>query len=547
MLAIGHSLGEKNGRRIGMKLNIAVINAETNDKMTIKNKTLRLILGDQLNINHSWFSAVNPNVTYVLMEIKSETDYAKHHIQKVIGIFAAMQNFAKELQQKNHEVIYIHLNDENNLHRFDDNILALIEKNKFTQFEYLLPDEYRVDEHLKVFTQKLNIPYKVYDTEHFYSTRSELGDLFVGKKTYLMETFYRHMRKKHKVLIDDESKPLNGKWNFDEDNRQKLPKSHKPINPLVFSNEVAEIENEIIKSNIKTIGKVDSKHFIWPINRKQSLDLLDFFTTNCLSLFGTFQDAMAPKEWSIYHSRLSFSMNIKLISPKEVVDSAIEAYHKNPDEIAFHQLEGFVRQIIGWREYMRGIYWLKMPEYATLNYFQHQEKLPEWFWTGETKMNCLKDAINQSLDYAYAHHIQRLMVTGNFALLAGIHPDEVDAWYLGIYIDAFDWVEITNTRGMSQFADGGIVGTKPYVSSAAYINKMSSYCSGCYYDKNKKVGERACPFNSMYWNFYNKHEDKLGINPRIGMMYNVWRKMNVDAQKALLEQADYYLKHINEL
>ncbi|MCX6294183.1 MAG: cryptochrome/photolyase family protein, partial [Sphingobacteriales bacterium] len=343
--------------------------------MTIKNKTLRLILGDQLNINHSWFNQVDPNVTYLLMEIKSETDYTKHHIQKVIGIFAAMQNFAKTLQQKNHEVIYIHLNDENNHQRFDDNILALIEKNKFTQFEYLLPDEYRVDEHLKSFTQKLNIPYKVYDTEHFYSTRSELGDLFVGKKTYLMETFYRHMRKKHKVLIDDESKPLHGKWNFDEDNRQKLPKTHKPLNPLVFSNDVAEIESEIVKSNIKTIGKVDSKHFIWSVNRTQSLELLDFFTTNCLSLFGTFQDAMAPNEWSIYHSRLSFSMNIKLISPKEVVDKAIEAYHKNSDEIAFHQLEGFVRQIIGWREYMRGIYWLKMPEYATLNYFQHQEKL----------------------------------------------------------------------------------------------------------------------------------------------------------------------------
>jgi deoxyribodipyrimidine photolyase-related protein len=210
-------------------------------------------------------------------------------------------------------------------------------------------------------------------------------------------------------------------------------------------------------------------------------------------------------------------------------------------------LEGFVRQIIGWREYMRGIYWLKMPAYANLNYFQHDKKLPEWFWTGDTKMNCLKHAINQSLDYAYAHHIQRLMVTGNFALLAGIHPDQVDAWYLGIYIDAFEWVEITNTRGMSQYADGGIVGTKPYVSSAAYINKMSSYCSGCYYDKNKKIGEKACPFNSLYWNFYNKHEDKLGNNPRIGMMYNIWRKMNVDIQKELLTQADFYLKHLNEL
>jgi deoxyribodipyrimidine photolyase-related protein len=524
-----------------------VINAETKDNMAIKNKTLRLILGDQLNINHSWFKTLDNHVTYVLMEIRSETDYAKHHIQKVIGIFAAMQYFAKELQQHHHNVIYIHLNDENNLHRFDENLLALIEKYKFTHLEYLLPDEYRVDEHLKAFSQKLSIPIQVYDTEHFYSSRTELSDLFVGKKTYLMETFYRYMRKKHKLLVDADNQPFFGKWNFDEDNRQKLPKSHKPINPLLFSNDVTQVENEIINSNIKTIGKVNSKNFIWPINRKQAMELLDYFTSNCLQYFGTFQDAMAPNEWSVYHSRLSFSLNIKLLSPKEVVDKAVDAYDKNPNAITFHQLEGFVRQIIGWREYMRGIYWLKIPEYAKLNYFQHDEKLPEWFWTGNTKMSCLKDAILQSLDYAYAHHIQRLMLTGNFSLLAGIHPDEVDAWYLGIYIDAFEWVEITNTRGMSQFADGGIVGTKPYVSSAAYINKMSSYCAGCYYDKNKKTGNNACPFNSLYWNFYNKHEDKLAKNPRIGMMYNVWRKMNAETKKELLEQANYYLKHINEL
>lgn len=516
--------------------------------MTIKsNKTLRLILGDQLNINHSWFKTVDEMVTYVFMEIRSETDYAQHHIQKVIGIFASMQNFAQELQKLNHQVIYIHLNDEHNLQNFDKNCEALIAKHHFTKFEYQLPDEYRLDEHLKKFTSQINIDYKVFDSEHFYSTRTELKDLFEGKKMFLMETFYRYMRKKHHVLLVDGDKPLNGKWNFDEENRQKLPKNHQPILPLLFENNVSKIEKEITKANVKTIGKVDSKNFIWPINRAQSLRLLDFFTENCLPLFGTFQDAMAPNQWSIYHSRLSFSMNVKLLSPKEVVNKAIEVYFKNPDKIAYHQLEGFVRQIIGWREYMRGIYWLKMPEYAMLNYFEHTEKLPNWFWTGKTKMNCLKNAIHQSLDYAYAHHIQRLMITGNFALLAGVHPNEVDAWYLGIYIDAFEWVEITNTRGMSQFADGGIVGTKPYVSSATYINKMSSYCTGCYYDKAKKIGEKACPFNSLYWNFYDKHESKLAKNPRIGMMYNVWRKMNPSAKTELLEQADFYLKNINDL
>jgi deoxyribodipyrimidine photolyase-related protein len=511
------------------------------------NKTLRLILGDQLNSNHSWFDQVDNNITYLFMEIKSETDYVKHHIQKVVGIFASMRAFANTLIQQHHTVIYIRINDANNLQQFDENIKRLVDENNFTKFEYQLPDEYRVDQHLLTLTASLKIPSQAFETEHFYSTRNELGDLFSGKKQYLMETFYRYMRKKHRVLTEQNNEPLHGKWNFDSDNREKLPKTHKPLSPLVFSNDVSEVHDALLQSQVVTIGNIDAQNFIWPIDRKQSLELLDFFVANCLQYFGTYQDAMTPNEWSVYHSRLSFSLNIKLISPKEVVDKAIETYFKNPDAIAFHQLEGFVRQIIGWREYMRGIYWLKMPEYASLNYFGHHTKLPDWFWTGETKMNCLKHAIDQSLDYAYAHHIQRLMVTGNFALLAGIHPDEVDAWYLGIYIDAFEWVEITNTRGMSQFADGGIVGTKPYVSSAAYIHKMSGYCAGCYYDKNKKTGDRACPFNSLYWNFYNKHEDKLAKNPRIGMAYNVWKKMDVDVQKALLDQADHYLKHINDL
>jgi deoxyribodipyrimidine photolyase-related protein len=522
--------------------------AETQNKMKNSNpKTLRLVLGDQLNIHHSWFKEVNEAVTYVLMEIRSETDYTQHHIQKVIGFFAAMQNFAKELRERKHRVIYIKLNDKSNTQSFDTNCTALIEKHHFTRFEYQLPDEYRVDKHLKSFTQSLAIPFASFDTEHFYSKRQELGEFFYEKKTFLMESFYRYMRRKNKVLMADETQPLNGKWNFDEENRKKLPKDHKPIPPLVFNNDVSEIAAELKKTSIKTIGSVDVKQFIWPVNRKQSLLLLKHFIKQCLPLFGTFQDAMAPDEWSVYHSRLSFSLNTKLLSPKEVVDMAIAEYTKRPNEIAFNQLEGFVRQIIGWREYMRGIYWLKMPEYATLNFFEHRNGLPEWYWTGKTKMNCLKQAITQSLNYAYAHHIQRLMITGNFAALAGVHPNEVDAWYLGIYIDALEWVEITNTRGMSQFADGGIVGSKPYVSSAAYIDKMSHYCGSCFYSKAKKTGDKACPFNSLYWNFYALHEKKLSSNPRIGMMYKVWHKMKPETKAELLSQAEYYLKHMNDL
>jgi deoxyribodipyrimidine photolyase-related protein len=508
--------------------------------------TLRLVLGDQLNIQHSWFATVDESVTYVLMEIRSETDYATHHIQKVAGFFAAMRQFAQELRDRNHKVIYIRLNEEDNLHAFDKNIAALIERRHFTCFEYQLPDEYRVDEHLRAFCTRLGIETNVVDSEHFFSNRTELADFFEGKKVLLMERFYQAMRKKHHVLMDGDM-PVGGQWNYDKENRKKLLAGHKCSPPLVFPNDVTEIAEEIRQANVQTMGSIDARHFVWPVSRAQSLALLAHFVDVCLPLFGTYEDAMTPNEWSLYHSRLSFSMNLKMISPREVIDKAIEAWQERPREIGINQLEGFVRQILGWREYMRGIYWMKMPEFGKLNFFDHRGKLPEWYWTGETKMRCLSHSIRQSLQYAYAHHIQRLMVTGNFALLAGVHPDEVDAWYLGIYIDALEWVEITNTRGMSQFADGGMVATKPYVSSAAYIDKMSHYCGSCYYKKSLKTGDRACPFNSLYWHFYNRHEGLLGKNNRIGMMYNVWQRMDPGERAAILQQAEQYLSKLDEL
>lgn len=504
--------------------------------------SLRLILGDQLNENHSWFSKVDDKVLYVMMEIRPESLYAAHHIQKIIAFFTAMRAFVQKLRNKGHQVQYIKISDEDNLHSFEENLNKIISEYQISHFEFQEPDEYRLDQILS----KLQLPIqsiKVFDSEHFLTKREDLKTFFHGKKQYLMENFYRDMRKKTGILMSGES-PIGGKWNFDAENRKKLPKNHFIINPKLFKKDVGVVFNEIVQAKLPYIGEIDTEKFIWPTSREESLELLLFFCNQCLPNFGNFQDAMAEKYWSLYHSRLSFAMNVKMLHPMEVIEAGIGAFEKNKSQISLPQIEGFVRQILGWREYMRGVYWAQMPNYAQLNFFNHKNKLPSWYWSGKTKMNCLHHSITQSLEYAYTHHIQRLMITGNFALLAGVNPDEVDAWYLGIYIDAIEWVEITNTRGMSQFADGGIVGTKPYVSSAAYIDKMSDYCTSCFYDKKKKVGERSCPFNSFYWNFIAENRELLEKNPRMTMMYKLWDKMDNNLKNSYLNQAKHYLNRI---
>jgi len=509
-------------------------------------KTLRLILGDQLNINHSWYQSVDDNVVYIMMEVRSETDYVRHHIQKVVAFFSGMRQFSNNLKAQGHKTIYITLDDKDNRQSFTENLNQAITSHNITRFEHQLPDEYRLDQLLNSFCQSLSIDNQSYDTEHFFTTRNELGAFFEGKKSYLLESFYRHLRIKHDLMMDGKE-PVSGKWNYDQDNRKKISKNESILEPLLCSTNVDSIVDMLQKHNINTIGNIDATAFGWATNRKQSLDLLQYFTKNLLPRFGKYQDAMTKRSWSLFHSRLSFSLNVKLLSPMEVIEAAISAWKERPGDIDIAQTEGFVRQILGWREYMRGVYWAHMPSYADKNFFNHESKLPQWYWNGKTKMDCLGHAITQSLDYAYAHHIQRLMITGNFALLAGVDPDEIDQWYLGIYIDAIEWVEITNTRGMSQFADGGVVGTKPYVSSANYINKMSHYCKDCYYNPKKKVGERACPFNSLYWHFYARNEGLLKKNPRIGMAYRLWDKMDNEKQKELLDQAEAYLADLDAL
>lgn len=512
-------------------------------------KTLRLLLGDQLNQQHSWFNEKEDQITYVLMELRSETDYVKHHIQKVVSFFLGMRSFAEEIKQQGHRVIYLRLDAENNKQSFSENIKNIVKEKDFTRFEYQLPDEWRLDRQLKTLCEELIIESESVDSEHFYTTRLEMKNFFEKKKSksWLMESFYRNMRKKHNLLLEADEKPVGGKWNFDQTNRKKLPKNYKPTAPKLFERDVTVMVEMLDKRNVETIGNIDAKRFLWPVTRKEGLAMLDFFVEECLPLFGDFQDAMAVGEWSLYHSRLSFLMNSKILSPKEVVNRVVKHWEENKDEVDISQVEGFVRQIIGWREYMRGIYWSKMPEYETENQLKHTEKLPEFYWTGKTKMNCMRQSIQQSLDYSYAHHIQRLMVTGNFALLAGIEPQKVDDWYLGIYVDAIQWVELPNTRGMSQWADGGLVATKPYVSSANYIDKMSDYCGSCYYSKKEKVGEKACPFNSLYWNFIDRHLDKWENNHRMGMMVANWKKQDPEQKAEILERAQNILENIDNL
>lgn len=505
--------------------------------------TLRLILGDQLHIGHSWLKQKDDTVLYVLMECLSETNYVRHHIQKVVGFFLAMRHFAERLKKDRHQVLYLKLDDAENQQSIPANIKKLVEQYQIKKLEYQMPDEYRLDVALKDLAEALSIPAIMVDSEHFLSEREAVKRLFKGKKQYLMETFYRDMRKRYGILMEPEGEsPLSGRWNYDAENRKKLPRNQELPPVLEFKRDVSDLVSLLKSKAIATIGQVDAQNFSWPITRAEQLKMLDHFLKEQLVNFGTYQDAMSERDAFLFHSRLSFGLNIKLITPLEVINAAEKYWQEHTEEVNIAQVEGFIRQILGWREYMRGIYWAKMPDFAKLNYFDHKAPLPDFYWTAETKMQCLHFAIKQSLEGAYAHHIQRLMVTGNFALLLGVHPDEVDAWYLGIYMDAIEWVEITNTRGMSQFADGGIVGTKPYVSSANYIQKMSDYCQNCYYDRKQKHGEKACPFNSLYWDFYDRHRNKLQDNPRVGMMYRVWDKMDADERVKILEQADAYKK-----
>ncbi len=505
---------------------------------------LRLVLGDQLDPLHPWCQArPDPAVLIVLMEIRQETDYTRHHAQKVLAIFAAMRRFAQQLREAGHRVHYLRLGNPHNRQSLTANLDALAQAVGAEVVEAQLPDEWRLDAQLRDHAAQAPYALHLVDSHHFLGTRDEAARFF-GDGPWLMERFYRHLRQRERVLMEGRQ-PAGGRWNFDTENRSRWPGDPPEPPDTRRRHDLRALWSEIEAAGVVTMGAPAAEALPWPLDRAEALADLHSFITHGLPHFGPYQDALSDGHERLFHSLLSFALNTKMLHPREVIAAAEAAWREGRAPLA--SVEGFIRQILGWREYVRGVYWARMPGYVERNHLGHERALPAWFWTGETRMRCVQRALGQSLQQAHAHHIQRLMVIGNFALLAGLHPAEVHQWYLGVYIDAFEWVEAPNTLGMSQFADGAGITTKPYVSSAAYLDRMGDHCRHCPYDKRQRLGERACPFNALYWDFMDRHAEKLRPLPRLAPVYRQLERMPTEDLAALRAQAQRHLERLDQL
>lgn len=500
---------------------------------------LRVILGDQLDFNiSSLIDCDKKQDTLLMCEVWNEATYVKHHKKKIAFLFSAMRHFCEELKSQNYNVHYTKLDDEHNTQSFSEEIKRCLKSKKFKKVVVTFPGEYRVLNELQKLKTEISIPLEIREDSRFLSTLQEFKDWAKDRKELRMEFFYREMRKKHNILMK-EGKPIGGKWNYDSENR-KTPKSDLNI-PKTYQGKTDKITQNVINLVAKKFSNHfgDLEPFSFAVNRKQALYALKKFIEERLANFGNYQDAMIENEPWMYHSHLSFYINCGLLNPKECIQAAEEAYHKN--KAPLNAAEGFIRQILGWREFVRGLYWLHIPGYAKENFFNAKRKLPDFFWTAQTQMNCLKQCITETKQNAYAHHIQRLMVIGNFCLLAGLDPQEVNTWYLIVYADAFEWVEMPNVTGMILFADGGLLASKPYAASGAYINRMSNYCKNCTFNVKEKNGENACPFNYLYWNFLIENKSQLANNPRLGMPYRTIKNMNPEKIKTIQKDSQNFL------
>ncbi|QWD63002.1 cryptochrome/photolyase family protein [Polynucleobacter sp. MWH-UH25E] len=509
-----------------------------------KPKRLVLILGDQLDRQSSALKDFDfKHDEVVMIESIPEAQVVLSHKAKIALFLSAMRHFAKELVGEGYAVHYV----RDSKLSIVDTLKTLLKQKNITHLICVEPGEWRLKIAIEDLAKGSGLQLDMREDEHFYCSHREFREWAANKKELRLEFFYRLMRKTHNILLDKEGNPEGGQWNFDQDNRKPYPKSGPGIieAPILF--EPDEITKEVLayveENHSEHPGSLE--HFRWPVNRDQALEALQYFVDYRLRNFGIYQDAMwtdTPYGW---HSILSSSLNLKLLNPREVISTVLDAWKKYSLDLS--TVEGFIRQILGWREFVRGMYYLDMPKMAQDNYYSHQRALPDWYWTGKTKMRCMQDAVGHTLKYGYAHHIQRLMVTGNFALLAEILPSAVCDWYLAVYVDAIEWVELPNTAGMALFANGGRFTSKPYIASGAYIKRMSNYCGGCQYKPDVRFGENACPVTTLYWNFLIKHRKQFDSNPRTRLMTANLKKINDADQSAIVEHAQQVLNNLNHL
>lgn len=503
---------------------------------------LNLILGDQLDANSLLFDDFDPQRDRLWMaEVSGEsTDYLSSK-QRTVLFLSAMRHFAEKLKTQKYPLIYWTLNDQKT--RFQDALSASLKQHSFEKIRCVLPGDVRVMNELQQCAADFNIEIEWLADQHFISEKGEFKAWLADRKQPRMEYWYRQLRKTRHILMADDQ-PIGGQWNFDKDNRKSFGKTgpSKLPAPLLF--ETDEITRQVIQDVEKYLPNLygNIEQFKWPVTRQQALAALGDFIQHRLVHFGDYQDAMWTDEPWLYHSRLSTCMNLKLLSPAEVIEAAEKAYTDN--KAPLNAVEGFIRQILGWREYVRGLYWSYRDDWLQMNALDARRDLPDLYWHAETKMTCLHHSVKQVLDHGYGHHIQRLMVTGLFALLWGVKPKAIHEWYLAMYVDAVAWVEIPNTLGMSQYADGGIVGSKPYIASGAYINRMSNYCQSCPFDPKHASGDKACPFTTLYWHFVGRHQDLLSKNPRLGMQVKNWHNKSADEQQAISQRAEYLFRNL---
>ena len=502
--------------------------------------TLRVILNDQLNEDISSLENCNKSQDIIFIsEAKDEFTYVKYHTKKIVLLISAIRHFKEALLREGYNIVYTEIDDKSNTGSINTEVVHIMNVNgNIEKIVITQPGEHKILKYIQNWERNHGVTVIIIPDNRFLSTQDAFCKWANGRKQLRMEYFYREMRKKYSILMN-ESSPIGDNWNYDSQNR-KLPQGNSII-PNIYYNKA----DSITKNVIDIVNKLFSDHFgdINPfhlaVTRKQALNVLDKFIKQRLKYFGDYQDAMIEGEPWMYHSHISCYLNCGLLLPLECIKAATTSYYRN--QAPLNSVEGFIRQILGWREYIRGVYWLKMPQYSNLNFFDSQKDLPDFYWTANTNMNCLRQCVLETKKNAYAHHIQRLMVLGNFALIAGINPKQINEWFLIVYADAYEWVELPNVTGMILFADGGIVGSKPYAAGGHYINKMSNYCSNCSYKVNKNNGSNVCPFNYLYWNFLVINRKKLAINPRIAMMYKSYDKMSNNKKKAIHNDSKNFL------